>query len=286
MPSALRSQPQIFQKPGRLGGRQTESACYFVGRERLRGEHLALIGVGGPIPLPDFETDAAIYNVVGNTLHLAGLTMLKAKIGAEMREIFSSKEPVNLLLDCETGKGQIEVRQENNSGTTTMLRMVPGLPASVPAEDTGWQAASGTPAPTTHTPGRQPVVLAQAGELPKPAASVEALWNRSKPPQAGTTDEKNAREVFTVKPAPARLQRPLKRLTSADIASTPRPNDRRNSYRMWNSTDNLQGHVYSSGVRTDRLPAAGGGEQARGGSRRTKSLGGRVGGNVGAGQPG
>ncbi len=202
--------PDVFQ------ARQVNPQALLVKGRTKAGDHLALIGVGGQVPLADFETDAAIYDVSGNTLHLAGLTMLKAKVGSEMREIFSSREPVNLLLDCETGKGEIEVPADG--------------PPQVKSGET-WSA---------HKPGRQPVMLAQAGVLPKPSGLVEARWNHSKPPRAGTTNENTAPEVFAVKPAAATLQRPLQRLTTADIASTPRPNDQRNSYRMWKSTDNLQ----------------------------------------------
>jgi hypothetical protein len=204
------ARPDVFE------ARQVNAQAMLVKGHTHAGDHLALIGVGGQVPLTDFETDAAIYDVAGNTLHLAGVTMLKARIGTEVQTVFLTGKAVNLLLDCETGQGEIEVRGD----------------APTQAKTGGTWAA--------HKPGREPVALAQAGVLPKPAGLIEALWRHSKAPQAGTTDKNTAAEVFEVKPASATLQRPLKRLTSADIASAPRPNDQRNSYRMWNSTDNLE----------------------------------------------
>jgi hypothetical protein len=204
------------ERPDDFEARQVDPQAVLVKGRTNAGDHLALIGVGGRIPLEGFETDAAIYDVAGNTLHLAGVTTLKARIGTEMQEVFRAGKPVNLLLDCETGKGEIEVRGD------------------VPVEArTGETSAA-------HKPGREPVVLARAGVLPKPAGLVETLWRQSKAPQAGATDENAAPEVFAVNPASATLERPWKRLTTAEIASTPRPNDQRNSYRMWNSTDNLE----------------------------------------------
>jgi hypothetical protein len=81
------------------------------------GNHLALIGTligsGQQIPLVGFETDAAIYDVFGEKLHLAGATTLRVKIGRETREILWASQPVNVMVDCRSGKGEIEIRGEH-----------------------------------------------------------------------------------------------------------------------------------------------------------------------------
>jgi hypothetical protein len=198
---ARRVNPQAMLVKGRTGA----------------GDHLALIGVCGQLPLADFETDAAIYDVVGNTLHLAGATTLKARIGTEMQEIFWSQAPLNLLVDCETGKGEVEVRGNR--------------PVQVKVGDT-WAARK---------PGHDAVNFVQANVLPKPAASVEALWSRSHAVEVNATGENTGlADVFDAKSAEVSLERPLKRLTNADIASAPPPSAQRRTNRTWNSTDNLE----------------------------------------------
>jgi hypothetical protein len=205
------------RRPEQFEARQVTAQAMLVRGHTAAGDHLALIGVHGQMPLADFETDAAIYDVVGNTLHLAGATTLKARLGTEMREIFWSTKPVNLLLDCATGSGQIEV------GGDAAVQVKTGQT---------WAARS---------PGRTSVTLAEAGAIPKPAATVEALWARSKAPSAGAPDESAAAtDVFDAKVSDAPLQRPLRLLTNADISSTPKANEHRRTMWMWNNTDNLE----------------------------------------------
>ena len=53
-------------RPERLPARQVNPQALLVkGRTKAGDHHLALIGVGGQVPLADFETDAAIYDVSG-----------------------------------------------------------------------------------------------------------------------------------------------------------------------------------------------------------------------------
>ena len=168
------------ERPDEFEARRVNPQAMLVKGRTAAGDHLALIGVSGQIPLEDFETDAAIYDVVGNTLHLAGVTTLKARIGTEMREIFWSTEPVNVLVDCETGKGQIEVRGEPRC-------------RSRPAK----------PGPRKSRAGRA-VTLAQAGELPRPAATGRGAVG----PQQGRRAARRAKtpasaDVFEAKPAAA-----------------------------------------------------------------------------------
>jgi hypothetical protein len=204
-------------RPDEFEARHVNAQAMLVKGRTGAGDHLALIGVGGQIPLADFETDAAIYDVVGNTMHLAGVTTLKTRVAAEMQQIFWSPKPLNLLVDFETGKGQIEVRGDS--------------PVQAKVGET-WAA---------HKPGHETITFAQAGDLPKPAGLIDALWNRSKAVAANTTGENAGQaDAFEAKPASAPLQRPLKRLTNADITCTPTPNYQRNNRRSWHTTDNLE----------------------------------------------
>ena len=101
--------------------------------------HSALIGTGGNVPWGLFETDAAIYDLADGKLHLAGATTLKVKMGDELREIFWSPQPVNVLVDCQTGKGEIENRGQQ--------------PVQVKTGES-WSRSK---------PGRQPATFASAG---------------------------------------------------------------------------------------------------------------------------
>jgi hypothetical protein len=179
--------------------------------------HLALIGTGGQIPLAGFETDAAVYDVFGEKLHLAGATTLRVKIGDEMREILWAAQPVNAMVDLQSGQGEIEVRGEH------ALQVKTGE---------NW---------SNRQPGRQAAVFAQANALPKVGGLLEAMWNQSKSPadQAGPQIAAGER-VFEEKPASAAFRRPLRRLTNAQMTATPPGgrNDVERSY--WDSTGNLE----------------------------------------------
>ena len=153
------------ERPDEFEARQVNPQALLVKGRTGAGDHLALIGVGGRIPLEGFQSDAVIYDVVGNTLHLAGVTTLKAEVAGEMRKLFSSEKPVNLLVNCETGEGEIEVRGDR------------------PVEATTGETSA------ARKPGREPVALAHAGVLPKPAGLVAALWRHSKAPRANATGQ-------------------------------------------------------------------------------------------------
>jgi hypothetical protein len=185
--------------------------------------HLALIGTGGQIPLAGFETDAAVYDVFGEKLHLAGATTLRVKIGGETREIFWSPQPVNVLVDLQTGTGEIEVRGEQ--------------PLQVKTGAT-W---------SNRKPGRQAAVFAPAGALPTVGGLLEAMWNQSKSPAdseprpggSGLTSVRGS-QAFQANSSPTTFRRPLRRLTNAEMIASP-PGGRNDSQRhFWPDTNNLE----------------------------------------------
>jgi hypothetical protein len=207
---ARRVGPEAVLVRGRTGGGAQAAPGGPV------ASHLALIGTGGQIPLATFQTDATIYDLFGDKLHLAGATTLKVRIGEEMREIFWAPQPVNVLVDCQTGKGEVEIRGEH------ALQVKTG--------DT-WGSRK---------PGRQAAVFAHAGALPKVGDQLEAMWSRSKAPgdMAGPATA-GGQQVFQVKRAPTTFQRPLRKLTNANITATPAWGLDGGS-RSWSHTDNLE----------------------------------------------
>ncbi len=220
-----KGQSQTFQnlifvsgakRDDKFEARQAGPQAMLVKGHTATGDHLALIGVHGQIPLDAFWTDAEIYDVVGNTIHLAGATKLQARIGTEMCEVFWADKPVNLLLDCQTGKGQIEV--------------IGDCPVRAKA---GRDFAS-------YKPGRSDVTVAAADVLPKPGAMVEAMWARSHPAETGVAESWAQRVVFEAKVSDKPLQRPLKLLTNVAITVEPPPAYHRRSQWMWNTSDNLE----------------------------------------------
>ncbi len=205
-------------RPDEFAARRVTGDALLVKGRTSDGEHLALIGVNGGIPLADFETDAQIYHVVGDRLHLAGLTSLKARIGDAFADIFHADQPVNLLVECASGAGEIEVRGE--------------APVRVRA---------GVAAAKERQPGRGAVVLAAAGALPRPSAAVAALWDRSAPHVDREAKESSRQpDPFVARIAPTALRRPQQRLTNARITSTPRPNYEKRTRRTWDSTKDLE----------------------------------------------
>jgi hypothetical protein len=187
--------------------------------------HLALIGTGGQIPLADFQTDAAVYDVFGEKLHLAGATTLRVKIGGETREVLWSPQPVNVLVDLQTGTGEIEVRGEH------ALQVKTGATWS------------------NRQPGRRAAVFAPAGVLPTVGGLLEAMWNQSKSPAdgeprpggsgpQGLVTTGTERPLTSVRGSQA-FRRPLRRLTNAEMTASP-PGGRNDSERTyWDNTDNL-----------------------------------------------
>jgi hypothetical protein len=179
-------------------------------------QHLALVGVNGQIPLEGYQTDAAIYDVAGDVLHLAELTSLKTGPGGEMKETFRSAKPVNLMLDASTGKGQVENRSDAAVEVTT---------------------AQGA---LQCKPGHTDVTVAQAGALPATAPLIEALWAKSKLPQAGAVADKSPlTECFQAKTSDMPLTKPLRLLTYANFSAN-KPHFQHRNIRKWNSTDGLE----------------------------------------------
>ena len=92
-----KGQAQTFQnllfvsgpnRPDEFEARQAGPQAMLV-KGKIKGpEHLALIGTDGEIPLGDFQTDAAIYDVTADTLRLAGVTTLRANVGKSNQEVF------------------------------------------------------------------------------------------------------------------------------------------------------------------------------------------------------
>ena len=144
-----RGETWIEGKPGR-------QEITFAATDTL---HVALVGAGELIPLAGFQTDATIYDVFGEKLHLSGVTTLRAMIGGEMREILWAPQPVNALVDLQTGKGEIEVRGAG--------------PLRLKAGGT-W---------CDQKPGRQAALFAQSGALPKVGGLLEEMWRRARRPR-------------------------------------------------------------------------------------------------------
>jgi hypothetical protein len=177
--------------------RRAGPRAMLVGGRTASGEHLALIGTDGQLPLAGFQSDAAIYDVADNALGLAGTTSLRAAMGGRMRPVLTAEAPVNLRLDCQSGQGELEV---------------PG--------DKTVSVKIGDAEPVACAPGKRAVTVAQAGALPSPAAAVAALWAASKPPETQKT--------ATEEPSPFRvilgdqpLSRPFKRLSRITLSSKP-----------------------------------------------------------------
>jgi hypothetical protein len=215
-----KGQAQTFQNllyvagPSRVDefeARRVGDDAMMVKGRTAAGGHLALIGTRGPLPLAGFQTDAAVYNISGNTLRLAGLKTLKATFKDGVREIFQAQAPVNFVLDCDTGKGQVEVPD-------------PAAAGSAAASESPVQVAVGAGAAgVAMKPGTSAVTLAEATALPKPAGLLEDLWNASKalPPER-TAAPAGGQDVFGALTCPDRLQLPLRRLTKVQMtANTP-----------------------------------------------------------------
>ena len=139
----LKGQPQTIlnlmyvsgpKRPDEFQAKRAGYAAMMVKGKMAQGDHagdptvdhLALIGVrGGELPCGGIETDAMVYYLSGNQLHLAGVRTIKADLPTirssdgtagrpEVRrqEIFWSHRPANVLLDLATGKAQVDVAGE------------------------------------------------------------------------------------------------------------------------------------------------------------------------------
>ena len=203
------------KRPDQFEARRLNTHTMLVQGKTAAGSHRALVGVAGQLPLPGFETDAAIYVVHGNELYLAGVTSLKAKVNGALEELFWSQGPVNLRLDCASGEGAFEIPGER--------------PVQVKLRG----------APTVEKPGRKMASLAAASTLPKPDALLEVLWNQTRPVQQTPRVETADRPpLFQALPAAETLQKPLRRINNGTLTSEPAA-ARQGTQRVWNSTDNL-----------------------------------------------
>jgi hypothetical protein len=197
--------------------------------------HVALVGAGEQIPLAGFQTDARIYDVFGEKLHLAGVTTLRARIGGEMREILWAPQPMNALVDLQSGKGEIEV-----TGAHSLRVKIAGT----------W---------SDQKPGRQAAVFAQAGALPKVDDLLEAMWDQAKAPAdseprpggsgpsseprpggSGPLTSVRGSQAFQETPTSLTFKRPLRRLTNAGLTSTPHWGHNDVEWFYWDNTDNLE----------------------------------------------
>ncbi len=153
----------------------------------------------------------------GEKLHLSGVTTLRAMIGGEMREILWAPQPVNALVDLQTGKGEIEVRGAG--------------PLRLKAGGT-W---------CDQKPGRQAALFAQSGALPKVGGLLEEMWRHAKAPAdlAGSLTA-GGNPAFQETPASLTFKLPLRRLTNAGIAATPHWGHNDVEWYYWDVTDNLE----------------------------------------------
>ena len=210
------SRPDEFE--ARRVGPNTMLVKGRTGPDAKAGTHLALIGTleGQVIPWFGFETDAAIYDVAGEKLYLAGATTLKIKIGGELQDILWAPQPVNVMVDCRSGKGEIEVRGDH--------------PLYVKTGAT-WG---------NRKPGRQAAVFAQADTLPKLSGLLETIWSQYKAPaDIAVPETARGERVFEEKPASTKFNRPLRRLTNAGMTATP-PWGLDTGRFAWPNTDNLE----------------------------------------------
>jgi len=206
-------------RPDEFEARRASPNAMIIKGKTPAGGHLALIGTDGRIPLSDFETDAVIYDVMGNRLHLAEVTVLKAKAADGMKEVFRAQKPVNVLLDCETGQGEIEVK-----GDKPVEVSLPGRQVS-----------------DMFLPGKQPLTIPDSAKLPKPAAALENLWDHSKGASAAASQSiEETKQLFKAVVSSEALQRPLRRLNRFALASTPAPLAQAGRYQTWPNADNLE----------------------------------------------
>ncbi len=178
------------KRPDEFQARRAGAGAVLVKGRTAAGEHLSLIGADGEVPLGAIETDAKIYGVTAGRVCLAGATTLKFKAAdGSMTEVFWSQKPANMMLDCETGQGQVEIVGKGSVEVKTGNR---------------WTALH---------PGRSDARFAEAGSLPRLAAELEACWNRAHDPTPSQATSATASPFQTVVGATA-LKRPAERFGS------------------------------------------------------------------------
>ena len=174
------------QRPDEFEGRRVSPEAMLVKGKTKEGEHLALIGVGfvgAKFPLAEFEADAAIYDLSGNTMHLAGVTTLRAKVGDAMKEVFHSAIPANLLVDCESGKAVVQVPGEKPGD----LRIRESLPKLTELLAALWTQSKPTAAYEPPAKKIEPVFEAKVSAQPfqRPLPRINNVFSTSAPPPGG-----------------------------------------------------------------------------------------------------
>jgi hypothetical protein len=197
--------------------RRAGATAMLVKGHTASGPHLALIGTaGGEFPLPDPQLDAEVYHLTGDLLHMASVRSIKLLTGGGIREVFWSQRPVNLLLNCASGQAELEVTDST--------------PVPVKAGST-WLSAQ---------PGRATIALAKAGELPRLAPVLEALWTRCAAPAPTAAPPTDEGQVFQAIKAAEVLRRPLRKLTRFEVSSTPPSTPTNEAKYIWRDPSNLE----------------------------------------------
>jgi len=120
-------------RPDAFQSRRVSATAVLVKGTTANGPHLALIGTGGNVPLQGCETDARVYVVAGNALHLAGVTTLKLDVDGTLQEVFHADQPANLILDCASGSGRIESPAGTEPGDLRLTVALPQLAGQMEA---------------------------------------------------------------------------------------------------------------------------------------------------------
>jgi len=218
-------------RPDEFTARRAGPAAMLVKGRTAAGEHLALIGVNGEIPCDVFQSDARIFDLAGHVVYLAGATFLRTAAGGQVREFLKADKPVNLLIDCASGQGEIEVTDSQPVNATV------GLDSPVVA----------------FAPGKTALKVAEAGELPEFADQLARLWEQSLPATAGETAVDSEATPFRKVACADRLDRPMQRLGGwavhsnlnsphplADLTDGQYPSQLASYLPTWTTTENLE----------------------------------------------
>ena len=183
-------------RPDSFEVRRVSDTAMLIKGKTAQGEHLAMIAAGGKAPLAGIETDAIVSDCTGNLLCLAGVTSLKAG----NNELFRSPAPVNLMVDTDTGKAEVELSPDRFHNPVT---------AKVGGAD------------TVLKPGTQAVSL-PAG-LPKTADLLAKLWQEHAAAPTAGAQKKPVGDVFQAIKGDKPLAMPLAKLSRMRLSTTPAP---------------------------------------------------------------
>jgi hypothetical protein len=180
------------QRPDEFRAKRVDATSLLAKGKTAAGEHLALIGTGGHMPLDDFETDAAIYDVAGETISLAGVRTLRVKVKGKMTDVLRSSKPVNVTLDCRTGTAQVVAADPAASADAAELSA--GVAATVAG-------------------------LRKSGALPTTSAALAKLWERTRDAAAGGPGAPHGDKGFRAIAADTPLRLPMQPLTRVDVSA-------------------------------------------------------------------